>query len=167
MERFAATPFTIAIDTREGLPYDFAGYRTDKKDGNLPLVVKQKTKYLKTGDYSIVGMEPLITIERKSLSDLFSTLGSARDRFIAELERMKTYQVSAVVVEAQWDEVLEYPPEKSRLNPKTVFRSVLCWQQQFPYVHWNFLPGRGAAETFTLRALERFHRQQQKKATDQ
>jgi hypothetical protein len=70
---------------------------------------------------------------------------------------------AAVVVEAEWSTILHQPPEESRLSPKIVFRSVITWQQQFPNVHWWFMPGRRPAEIVTFRILERFARRGQEK----
>ncbi|MDE2097140.1 MAG: ERCC4 domain-containing protein, partial [Patescibacteria group bacterium] len=118
---------------------------------------------LKSGDYSLLGFENRIAIERKSLSDLFSTLGQGRDRFHRELERLAAtdYQFAAVVCEADWATVLASPPERSMLRPKTVFRSVIAWQIRYPLVHWWFCPGRAFAEKVTFRLLERFWKEQQ------
>jgi hypothetical protein len=63
---------------------------------------------------------------------------------------------AAVVVEADWEKILKHPPDFSRLNPKTIFRSVIAWQQRYPRVHWWMGPDRRFAEIVTLRILERF-----------
>ena len=39
---------------------------------------------LKAGDYTIAGLEDVVVVERKSIKDLFGTLGQHRDRFEAE-----------------------------------------------------------------------------------
>lgn len=154
-------PATVLIDTREQLPLDFQGMLADARDGGGPLVVETRRATLGQGDYSIEGYEGRISVERKSAADLFSTLGQGRDRFERELERLATLEFAAVVVEAQWSEVLTDPPRYSELNPKTVFRSVIAWQQRHPRVHWWFVDGRRFAEITTLRILERFWKDQQ------
>jgi len=73
-------------------------------------------------------------------------------------------QFAAVVVEAEWSEILASPPPHTQLTPKTIFRSVLAWQQRFPRVHWWFVPGRSAGETTTFRVLERYWRERQEEA---
>ena len=94
------------------------------------------------------------------LADLFATLGQDRERFERELTRLAEMTFAAVVVEADWDKILKHPPEFSRLNPKTIFRSVIAWQQRYPRVHWWMGPDRRFAEIVTLRILERFLKEQ-------
>ena len=53
-------PVTIIVDLRERRPYRFHG---------------AITKALSTGDYSILGLENCIALERKSLPDLLSVIG--------------------------------------------------------------------------------------------
>lgn len=122
-------------------------------------IVQTTVRGLATGDYSLFGFEDQVAIERKSLADLFGTLGQGRKRFERELTRLAAMKFAAVVVEAEWSAVLGDPPRRSKLNPKTVFHSVVAWQQRFPRVHWWFLPGRDAAEAAVVRILDRFWRE--------
>lgn len=154
LEMFVS-PFEVAIDTREQLAYDFAGMESDARDGNLPLVVPTQTLTLAEGDYGIVGHLGRVAVERKSHSDLLGTLADGRERFERELERLSSYRYAAVVVEAEWSTILA-GHHRSQLNPKTVFRSVLAYQQRFPSVHWNFVPGRFSGMVTTYRILERW-----------
>lgn len=151
-----STPYTIIVDTREQRPFAFANLYADAADGRRPLHVQTSRACLPSGDYSLAGYETQIAVERKSLSDLFGTLGSGRRRFQNELQRLAAYQFAAVVVEAEWSEILTAPPQHSRLKPKTVHRSVIAWQQKYRNVHWWFMPDRAVAEVTTLRVLERF-----------
>jgi hypothetical protein len=203
------SPFTVLVDTREQTPYEFIGLLTDADQGFEPLNVLTTRRTLASGDYSIEGMDSEIAIERKSVADLFGTLGQGRARFVRELERLAKLQFAAVVVEGAWSEILVDPkqlqaaidlverfevliyanreaiegprigeartalddyldlvrknladlygiPTRSQLNPKTIFRSVIAWQQRYPSVHWWFCPGRRFAEVTTYRILERF-----------
>jgi ERCC4-type nuclease len=152
----ALFPAAVLIDTREQIAFTFEGLKSDAKDGCLPLRVETKRATLASGDYSIDGFPGRVAVERKSLEDLYATLGRGRNRFQCELERLADLDFAAVVVEADWPTVLRGLPERSRLNPKTVFRSVIAWQQRFRTVHWWFCPGRSFAEAVTLRLLERF-----------
>ena len=174
-------PFRIVACTNEGAPYHFVGMRTNKSDGDLPIVVEvlRKPLYLmgrktielphkggKTflkglADYSIEGLEEEIQIERKSKEDLFGTLGGRRDDFEAEIARIGECKYAAVVVEAEWSEIFQKPPSYSRLPPKVVRSTVQSWTKRYPLVHWQFLPGRKAAEEFVFAELEMFWRQRQ------
>ena len=151
-------PFVVTIDTSEQHPYIFRGLRENKEQ---ELIVEYKWQSLDTGDYSIQGYHDLLTVERKSKADLYSTLGQGRERFEAEHERMKTIidagGFAAVVIEAEWSELLSQPPEHSRLLPKTVYRTCLAWTQRYK-VPWFAMSDRRAAEVTTFRLLERFWR---------
>jgi ERCC4-type nuclease len=149
------SPFVVAIDQREKLPYAFASIVSDASEGRRPVEVATTPAFLPSGDYSIVGHEPAIAIERKSLADLYGTLGQHRDRFERELVRLAGMAWAAVVVEAEWSEVLQ-GSEHSQLDPKTIYRSVIAWQQRMPVVHWWFVAGRPMAEVTVYRLLERW-----------
>jgi ERCC4-type nuclease len=149
-------PHVIVIDTREQKPFLFDSIRADKADGGGELAVRIERGTLKAGDYSLAGHETSVAIERKSLADLFGTIGGGRKRFEAELARLTSFRVAAVVVEAEWSDVLIRPPKRSKLSPKTVYRSVIAWQQRFQTVHWWFMPNRVVAEVTTFRILERY-----------
>jgi DNA excision repair protein ERCC-4 len=163
------SPFVVKIDQRErdGHRYSFDNLRTDKRLGCRPIQVQTKVCHLRTGDYTLEGFEDQIAIERKGgrdgVADLYSTLGQARLRFQRELYRLSQLQWAAVVVESDWTAILTQPPERSRLLPKTIFRSVLAWSIRFPTVHWFMCPGRAFAEATTYRLLERWWRDSQTK----
>ena len=150
------TPYTVVVDTREQDPYLFLDVRADARAGNRLLTVPLIMRGLPSGDYSLEGHEVTLAVERKSLADLFGTVGRGRQRFERELARLDTMPVAAVVVEATWDEIIRRPPAYSRLRPKVIHRSVIAWQQRYPRVHWWTAPGRRFAELTTLRILERF-----------
>jgi ERCC4-type nuclease len=156
-------PRAVLVDRREVGAYSFTGIYTDADQGRKPFKVLTRSVKLATGDYSLAGLSDEIAVERKSHEDLFHTLGQDRERFVKELTRLNTMKAAAVVVEAEWSEVLKNPPEGSQLPPKIVFRSVLTWNQQFPAVHWYFVPGRRIAELTVFRILERFGRRRQGK----
>ena len=84
--------YIVAFDTREQLTYSWSG-----------VVCEEKT--LATGDYSIVGMESLIAVERKSLNDYWSCM--SKRRFRDCLSRLSVILHSCVVVEADANVVLD------------------------------------------------------------
>lgn len=136
----------IIIDTREQTPYQFATINP------RPDTTRQA---LKTGDYSLEGFEDQVTVERKSLQDAFGTFGRGRRRFVRELERMSEYDFAAVVIEADWNTILRNPPTRSKLNPKSVYSSIIAWMQRHN-VHFVTCPNRAFAEKTTYRLLERY-----------
>lgn len=152
------SPFLLLVDDREGLPFAFANIKADARDGHKPIAVRSEVRRLLTGDYSIDGYQDRIAIERKSHGDLFSTLGQRREPFEAELARLNEMDFAAVVIESSWYQIAFEPPERSRMNPKCVMRSILAWSQRFPRVHWFPMGSRAMAEVTTYRLLERFYR---------
>lgn len=163
-------PGVVLIDTREQRPFlfDCVPAPADQDGGMLAVYVRSIG--LPSGDYSLDGYSRQVAVERKSVADLFGTVGQGRGRFERELERLAEYRFAAVVVEGQWSDVIDDPPRHTALRPRTVYRSVLAWQQRFPVVHWWFCPGREFAEYTTFRILERFWREREtekEKATEQ
>jgi ERCC4-type nuclease len=104
---------TAVIDTREQHPLTLAPLRTVR--GTLA-----------TGDYSVKGLENVIAVERKSLSDLICCVGVERDRFEREIHRLLAYPVRAVVVEATWGH-LEGGGWRSHVTAASAVGSVLGW----------------------------------------
>jgi len=155
IEPYVVCPFTVIVDTREQKPWHFLGFNADANQENRPLIVPTERNALKTGDYSIKGMEDLITIERKSHSDAWSTFIRERDRFERELERMSKMEFAAIIIECDENSLLCRRPIESRANPKTIYRSLIAWEQRFG-VHVRFCETVGWAERTCFRYLERF-----------
>lgn len=88
---------TVLVDTREQMPLSLARFDNWFAGSN--------TVTLKTGDYSLQGMEDLVCLERKSLEDLVATLAHGRERFFRELERMQAFPYRAILVEATYEDI--------------------------------------------------------------
>lgn len=148
----------IIIDQQEKKPFSFAGCKLTRPTGHKgPPQHTLVVDHLHTGDYSIRGYENVISIERKSFNDLYQTLGKERARFVRELERLSKMPFALVVVEAPWEKILGGHP-KSKLNPKTIWHSVIAWRMRYPTVHWEMCMSREVAEKLTFRTLDRFWR---------
>lgn len=175
LDQFRVCPFTIYRDSMEQTPWSFKGLTTDSKQGNHPIVISTVWRALgqSMGDYSIAGMEDeetgwKISIERKSLADLYGTLLSGRDRFKRELAILARMQSAHVVVEADWSDILQYNPQhwsdhseaKREAIRKSVRRSIVAWSIDFPTIHWWLMPGRRAAEVVAFRILYKFWERQ-------
>lgn len=90
--------FVIVVDTREQKPFDFSG-------GSHPVPTVRAR--LDTGDYSVLGREDSIAIERKSPEDFLGCLGQSRDRFFRELRRANvSMSFFAVVVEGSFSDLI-------------------------------------------------------------
>lgn len=92
-------PLTFAIDTREQTPWSFA---------------RSKRVTMKTGDYSIVGYEHRICVERKTQQDMWGTCGRGHKWFSAELERMAEMEAACIIIECTRKRFIERPPIKAR-----------------------------------------------------
>ncbi len=105
---------TAIIDSREKLPLDLS-----------PL--KVVTGSLSTGDYSLLGLESIVAIERKSLGDMLSCMGGERERFEREVQRLLAFEVRALVVESDWRQFQDGGWSRSRITPAQAIGSLLGW----------------------------------------
>jgi hypothetical protein len=174
-----ANPFRILIDDREiisGGTWTFQGLIGDSKENYRPLVIETVSKRMETGDYSIVGLERFCCVERKSLSDVYNTLGQGRKNFEAEHVRMAAIRQRClvetggaiqcsvhVVIEAEWSQILrkrEYDGReiRSKISPMSIIGTASHWSQRYG-VCWWVMAGRRAAEIWCFRLLRDFWRQ--------
>ncbi|ELY49865.1 ERCC4 domain-containing protein [Natronorubrum bangense] len=134
--------FTIVIDTREKLPYEFEGYDTviDKLD---------------TGDYSIQGYEDVFAVERKSLPDLLKSITWDRDRFKEEIIRGDELLGFVVVIEDSVQNILEWN-YKRKVHPNSVMGTIENWSS-YHNVDFEWCGDRRGGEEETIEILERWH----------
>lgn len=105
---------TAGIDTREQLELDLSPLKTVRI--TMP-----------EGDYTLIGLEKYIAIERKSLPDLLGCVGGDRERFDKEVQRLLAYPVRCLVVESDWP-LIELGGWRSQVTPQAVIGSLLGWQ---------------------------------------
>jgi hypothetical protein len=161
-------------DDVEADPYTFDDIRCDADRKYAPLVVRTVRIGQPRGDYSILGLSGQATrdragkavgggpagvvVERKSLADLYGSVGR-RENFIARLEAMQSHDRRGhIVVEASIEEVAGNPPRYTKLRPKALIRTIQSWANDYPVVHWWFMPGREWAESWTFRLLNDWYR---------
>lgn len=106
----------VLVDTREKEP--------------LPLfrnhpnwIAGERRATLKTGDYTIEGMESLICLERKSVADLVACTVVNRERFIAACSRLARFSWKAILVEATFEDIksgFEHLDIPSGVHPNAV-----------------------------------------------
>ena len=133
--------FVIVVDTRERIPYEFEGRATIRRA-------------LKTGDYSIDGLESRVTVERKRPAELFACAGRDRKRFSREMKRMASFDHAIIIVEGTLAEVAAGDPNSS-VSPKAVINSLISWGIRYG-VHSIWASDRRFAEAWTLRTLDKF-----------
>src|SRR4030042_2274498 len=88
---------TVLIDSREKSPFDFSRFPN--------WIAEVKKQKLNVGDYSVEGMEDLLVLERKTLTDLITTLIQQRIRFFSLCEKMTRYRWRGLLVEASYEDL--------------------------------------------------------------
>lgn len=177
-------PFVVFVDSAESQPFTFQGMKADAsihgdKAAGRPLIVPVESRSLgrhpqSLGDYTLDGYLGRCHIERKSMADAHSTILGFKDdhraRFESELENLNEIESSAVVVECPFELFIQQAPvwrvRTQQQNARTLFSSVISWQQKYPRVQWQFAGSRRMAEVFTFRWLATFwrHKQEERKA---
>ncbi len=78
---------------------------------------------LKTGDYTVDGMEGLLALERKNLADLVACTVTYRRRFLASCARLAKFRWKAILIEASYEDLKrgwEYSDIPSEVHPNAV-----------------------------------------------
>lgn len=132
--------FTIIVDTREKEPYSFP--------------CQTLRTGLKTGDYSLVGCETRVSVERKRSDELFLCVGRERKRFERELQRLAEFDYSAIIIEGDL-QTLTRPSAFSKVSPRAVINSLVSWSVKFN-IHVFFCGNRNLARALTYRILEKY-----------
>lgn len=148
----AAKP-TIVVDTREQTPWVFDDTKVDTVRGTL-----------KTGDYSLLGMESTVCIERKSLDDLVNTLIHDRERFERELQRMQAFAFRCVIVEGSLSDVRDHKYH-SQAHPSSVFGLACCLDVDYG-VPFRWCSSRAIAARCCERLLRRVYERSLDAATN-
>lgn len=87
---------------------------------------------LETGDYSVLGLEDRIAVERKSLPDLLGSLTKGRKRFEQELKRARAYHRFFVVVEASQATLLDGDYQDiSLVNPLSIWETIAAFSVRY------------------------------------
>lgn len=171
--------FTIYCDSAEQHPFTFQNLRADADRKYTRTVPAIEYRCLgrhpnSLGDYSLAGGIGRCHIERKSMSDCQSTIlgfnDGHRERFESELSNLSQIECSMVLVECSLADLLKNAPQygkkTAQQNAKTLFRSVLAYQQDYR-VPWLFCDGRGLAEQSAYWSLHRWWEKNLKKSARQ
>lgn len=88
----------VIVDTREKEPFPlFANHPN--------WIAGERRGTLKTGDYTIEGMENFLCLERKSLPDMVDCSVTNRQRFIAACDRLSKFKWKAILIEATLEDI--------------------------------------------------------------
>ena len=134
----------IVADTREQLPYTFNKWTVDIKE-----------EALSTGDYSLPGFEDKVGIERKTIDDLVGCLmGKNRDRFEKELARAKSYELFAVIIEADLI-TLSQGNYQSNMKSHSAIQTITAFHIRYG-IPFLFCGNRSGAEYMTYSLLQKY-----------
>lgn len=159
---------TILVDDREQLPYDFPGLETEEARLNV-------------GDYTYKGWEDTFAVERKTLDDLATSVGSDRTRFESEVRRANglasvnddgnprpgtkpdtALEEFVVVIEAHPDDVYNYAGTKScpnyysQIYPNSVIGTVEGWPDKYDVMDFHWAGDREGGKQETLHFLDKW-----------
>ena len=144
-------PFTIIVDTREQLPWEFGFHNTAKRK-------------LDTGDYSIEGFESLFTIERKkSVSEIANNLSESRFKDV--LERLGQIPHSFMIMEFSVDEIYQFPVgsdvpkkmwDKLRISGNYIMKCLIEAQLNYN-IHILFCDDAENAERVAVSIMKRIY----------
>lgn len=91
---------------------------------------------LDAGDYAVRGFSSVFIAERKSASDLISTLSQGRERFLNELDLLAQYRWAVILVEANQADI-EIGAYRSAMNPRSVMGSLdAIWMRYGVATRW-------------------------------
>jgi len=138
MSKIESQKAVVIIDTREQLPYNFT--------------LESTRAALKTGDYSLAGLESVVSIERKSLDDFIGCITAGRERFEKELSRADTLERFWVVIEANLTSI-ESGLYRSKVNPESVLGTLAAWSNRYK-VCFMFADNRKSGQKLTERLLK-------------
>lgn len=125
----------IIVDTREQTPWDFSDQFA--QDKYYDFTANRGT--LKTGDYSLKGLEDIFVIERKASSAEIAQ-NITEDRFEKEFQRLVNYKYKFVICEFDMRDVMNYPigsgiPErlwaKIRISGKYILKRITELQIEY------------------------------------
>src|SRR3990172_6498855 len=114
-------------------------------------IVDKKLDY---GDYSIVGFEDRITIERKSIPDLFGSLGKGRKRFDKELIVLSQYDWAGLMIEGPESKVMT-PQQWSTMIPNQIYHAISSIEIRG--IHVYYADKVGIARDWVLSRLTRYY----------
>jgi ERCC4-type nuclease len=113
----------IIVDTREQTPWKFPKEKYDDVE-----LISQK---LDQGDYSLVGHEHRVCIERKNKDDYLMSITSGRQRFERECTRLSEIEFPFIVIEGTISRVLTETILRRRMTPQAVLGTTVSWSMKY------------------------------------
>jgi len=125
---------------------------------------------LKTGDYSIVGYEDKITIDRKcSTQELQICFGQQWKRFHRELERMSSFDEAYIMCSFPYEHLLIFPNKSGipfsklkyiKMTGSFLRKRIYTIEEEFPNIKFLFNDTQEDAEHRTYEILRNYYDKQ-------
>jgi ERCC4-type nuclease len=138
----------LICDTREQTPLFLP------KSPKGLVIVRDTLKY---GDYSLKGWEDMISIERKNLDDLWSSVTVDADRFKRELVELSKYERKWILVEGTEAEALRPDLGGRSIHPNSI-RGALTSIQVRAGIPIYFGYSRSESERWVLDIFSRYYK---------
>jgi len=147
--------FTIIKDTREKAPYGWSFEPNAYCEGTIIDTVK-------TGDYTVEGLENYVCIERKKSIDEFAH-NCIEKRWQKCMQRMSKIRHSYILFEFSWDDINNYPksakvPDRVRKKlkvPAGYIRKVIYTAREDYNIHVIACGDKYMAEQVAYRILRK------------
>lgn len=153
-------PFTIIVDTREQIPWEFGLHTTSRQK-------------LDTGDYSIQGLEDKLVIERKrSVGEIANNI--TESRFKDVLNRMSLIPHKFMLMEFTLEDVYNFPIgsdipkkfwDKIRISSKYILKYITELQINYD-IHVIYCGCAEDAEKMAVSIMKRIYEKYGNKQTD-
>lgn len=150
--------YKVLVDSREKEKYRYTFPESNYSSGSIVMT-------LPTGDYTLVGFEDQLCIERKrSVQELSTNLHE--DRFYRELERMQTYKWSYLLLEFSLADLYSYPEganlppnvrSKIKVTGSYLMKKVVEVMTTYPYVQFLFCGNQYHAYVMCIAIMKRVH----------
>jgi len=104
----------VLVDSREQMPFLLM-------DNHPNWIGGVRRVALDAGDYSVEGMEEILALERKSMTDVISSTMTGRARFIRSCSRLAKYRWKAILIEATYEDMkTAYHDMNTEAHPNAV-----------------------------------------------
>lgn len=143
--------FNIIIDTREKKPWSL----------ECPSILQKTYRKLATGDYSVDGYEDIFCIDRKaSVAEI--ALNINQKRFHKELARMQKMPHAYILLEADFDELINFPMKSSlpdrikkkiRVSGQYILKCIARMNIKYG-VHFVFCGNRERAQKYAISIMK-------------
>ena len=111
-------------------------------------------KVLMCGDFSVIGGEGNIIIERKTVSDLCGSFTHDRERFEREWQRALDIPHKFLLIEGKMRKIID-GDYRSGIHPHSLLASIMSWSVRYKY-NWFTVDNAGQGEECVFWLLKNY-----------